>query len=46
MSGRLDLRTEWTTTVDTDSNEITAVPKLLELLALEGALVTLDAMHC
>ncbi len=32
--------------VDTDSNEITAVPKLLELLALEGALVTLDAMHC
>jgi predicted transposase YbfD/YdcC len=29
-----------------DSNEITAVPKLLELLALEGALVTLDAMHC
>lgn len=32
--------------VDEDSNEITAVPKLLELLALEGALVTLDAMHC
>jgi predicted transposase YbfD/YdcC len=32
--------------VDSDSNEITAVPKLLELLALEGALVTLDAMHC
>ena len=32
--------------VDADSNEITAVPKLLELLALEGALVTLDAMHC
>ena len=32
--------------VDPDSNEITAVPKLLELLALEGALVTLDAMHC
>jgi predicted transposase YbfD/YdcC len=32
--------------VDPDSNEITAVPQLLELLALEGALVTLDAMHC
>ncbi len=32
--------------VDGDSNEITAVPELLELLALEGALVTLDAMHC
>jgi len=32
--------------VDEDSNEITAVPKLLELLALKGALVTLDAMHC
>lgn len=32
--------------VDADSNEITAVPKLLELLDLEGALVTLDAMHC
>lgn len=32
--------------VDADSNEITAVPRLLELLALEGALVTLDAMHC
>jgi hypothetical protein len=33
-------------TVDADSNEITAVPKLLELLVVEGALVTLDAMHC
>jgi len=32
--------------VDAESNEITAVPKLLELLALEGALATLDAMHC
>jgi predicted transposase YbfD/YdcC len=32
--------------VDQQSNEITAVPHLLELLALEGALVTLDAMHC
>jgi predicted transposase YbfD/YdcC len=32
--------------VDGDSNEITAVPKLLELLELTGAVVTLDAMHC
>jgi predicted transposase YbfD/YdcC len=28
------------------SNEITAVPRLLELLDLKGALVTLDALHC
>ena len=28
------------------SNEITAVPKLLELLELQGAVVTLDAMGC
>lgn len=28
------------------SNEITAVPALLERLALEGCVVTLDAMHC
>ena len=28
------------------SNEITAVPKLLELLALEGTVVTADAMYC
>jgi predicted transposase YbfD/YdcC len=32
--------------VDEDSNEITAVPKLLEMLELTGAVVTLDAMHC
>jgi predicted transposase YbfD/YdcC len=32
--------------VDDKSNEITAVPKLLELLELAGAVVTLDAMHC
>lgn len=32
--------------VDGKSNEITAVPKLLELLELSGAVVTLDAMHC
>jgi predicted transposase YbfD/YdcC len=28
------------------SNEITAIPRLLELLDLKGALVTLDAMGC
>ncbi len=32
--------------VDDKSNEITAVPKLLELLTLKGRIVTLDAMHC
>ena len=32
--------------VDQKSNEITAIPKLLELLDLEGALVTIDAMGC
>ena len=32
--------------VDGKSNEITAIPPLLELLDLKGALVTLDAMGC
>jgi predicted transposase YbfD/YdcC len=32
--------------VDGKSNEITAVPELLKLLELEGAIVTLDAMGC
>jgi len=32
--------------VDGKSNEITALPKLLELLDLQGATVTVDAMHC
>ena len=32
--------------VDEKSNEITAIPKLLELLELTGAIVTLDAMGC
>lgn len=31
---------------DEKSNEITTVPKLLELLRLEGCIVTLDAMGC
>jgi predicted transposase YbfD/YdcC len=32
--------------VEEKSNEITAVPKLLDLLRLEGCVVTLDAMGC
>ena len=32
--------------VDAKSNEITAIPKLLEGLALSGCLVTIDAMGC
>src|SRR5208283_3142494 len=28
------------------SNEIVAIPKLLDMLAIEGAIVTLDAMGC
>jgi predicted transposase YbfD/YdcC len=32
--------------VDGKSNEITAIPKLLELLDLHGALVTIDAIGC
>jgi len=31
---------------DAKSNEITAIPKLLEILDLAGSLVTLDAMGC
>ena len=32
--------------VDDRSNEVTAVPELLALLSLKGAIVTLDAMGC
>jgi predicted transposase YbfD/YdcC len=32
--------------VDAKSNEITAIPKLLEVLELSGAMVTIDAMGC
>lgn len=32
--------------VDEKSNEITAIPKLLKMLDLTGALVTIDAMGC
>ena len=28
------------------SNEIIAIPKLLEMMAIEGAIVTIDAMGC
>jgi predicted transposase YbfD/YdcC len=32
--------------VDEKSNEITAIPRLLELLSIKGALITIDAMGC
>jgi predicted transposase YbfD/YdcC len=32
--------------VDEKSNEITAIPRLLEILTVKGALVTMDAMGC
>jgi predicted transposase YbfD/YdcC len=32
--------------VDNKSNEITAIPKLLELLDIKGATITIDAMGC
>ena len=31
---------------DAKSNEITAIPKLLKLLSLEGTIVTVDALNC
>jgi hypothetical protein len=34
------------TKVSDKSNEITAIPELLDLLELEGAIVTIDAMGC
>ncbi len=34
------------TGVDDKSNEITAIPELLKLLELKGAIVTIDAMGC
>lgn len=53
--GALHLVSAWATAhnlslgqvaVDGKSNEITAIPQLLELLELKGALVTIDAMGC
>jgi predicted transposase YbfD/YdcC len=32
--------------VDSESNEITAVPELLDRLEIAGCIVTLDAIHC
>ncbi len=32
--------------VDIKSNEITAIPKLLDLLTVRGCVVTIDAMGC
>ena len=32
--------------VDDKGNEITAIPKLLQMLELSGCLVTIDAMGC
>jgi len=32
--------------VDDKSNEITAIPKLLEMLVIKGCIVTIDAMGC
>ncbi len=34
------------TRVDRRSNEITAIPRLLEMLQVEGCIVTIDAMGC
>ncbi len=31
---------------DEKSNEITAVPKLLQMLSLNGAIMTVDALNC
>jgi predicted transposase YbfD/YdcC len=54
-SGALHLVSAWATAahvslgqvaVEGKSNEITALPKLLELLDLNGALVTIDAIGC
>jgi predicted transposase YbfD/YdcC len=53
--GALHLVSAWATAqrlslgqvaVDAKSNEITAIPALLELLDIHGALVTIDAMGC
>ena len=53
--GALHLVSAWATglklalgqvAVDGKSNEITAIPQLLELLDLKGALVTIDAIGC
>ncbi len=32
--------------VDSKSNEITAIPELLQVLSLQGCIVTIDAIGC
>lgn len=53
--GPLHLVSAWASTnhlllgqvaVDDKSNEITAIPELLELLTVKGAVITIDAMGC
>ena len=45
--GRRPITSPWAThVVDAKSNEITAIPELLKVLELAGALVTIDAMGC
>jgi predicted transposase YbfD/YdcC len=53
--GAIDMVSAWATAnrivlgqqkVDEKSNEITAIPKLLQMLELEGCIVTIDAMGC
>jgi predicted transposase YbfD/YdcC len=55
MKAALHLVSAWSTAqqlvlgqeaTDAKSNEITAIPKLLKLLELKGAIVTIDAMGC
>lgn len=55
FSGRLHLVSAWATenklclgqaAVEEGSNEITAIPELLKILDLKGALVTIDAAGC
>lgn len=55
MRAALHLVSAWSTAnqlvlgqeaTDAKSNEITAIPKLLQLLELKGAIVTIDAMGC
>ena len=53
--GAIDMVSAWATAsqlvlgqqkVDEKSNEITAIPKLLELLEVEGCIITIDAIGC
>lgn len=53
--GAIDMVSAWATTnrlvlgqskVDEKSNEITAIPELLQNLAIQGCIVTIDAMGC